>query len=110
MGNCGFNGQVDTQEKQEQALTFIELGYRPVRYIDGFGWVGVHRFIYTAGLCCKLSTEPKELGYQFRYCYDHFNDCVDDAFNWNGEGDPSGNWIKRKGLGEKRNPNYKEYD
>lgn len=66
---------------------------------------GVLRFIYTTAIMVGVD----EIGYQYRYCYPNYADALADFATWDGNGDPPGNWIKRKGRGgDFANPNYSE--
>ncbi len=62
-------------------------------------------FIYTMGLIVGLT----EIGYRKRHCYERIMDAVEALQAYNGEGDPSGPWIKVKGeSGERLGPGAKE--
>jgi hypothetical protein len=55
----------------------------------------------------ELWLEFGDIGYEYRFCYKNHNEAVKALEVWEGTGDPPGNWIKQKGLGEDRpNPNY----
>ena len=70
-------------------------GYSHVRQMKNGKWIALHNNIYTIGLCVDLG----EFGYAYRYCYASLPDVMD-AFNeYEGEGDPRGQWIKVKGSG-----------
>lgn len=73
-------------------------GYTNLRYIDGVGWCGLYRFIFTTGLCIGLD----DVGYKGRYCYPTHLDASEALKEWDGTNDPSGNWIKYKGEGGER--------
>ena len=88
-------------------LTLEQAGFIKRKKLKNQGYIAISRFIFTCGLCCHTSLETNDLAYQYRYCYEHYQDCLHDFEHWNGEGDPEGNWIKRKGLdGDFSNPNY----
>lgn len=78
-------------EKQVQ-----ELGYAFPRQLPDGRWIGLQPMLYTIGLFVGL--DP--VGYAYRYCYESFGEALLDVVGWNGEADPPGNWIKRKGLGD----------
>jgi len=47
------------------------------------------------------------VGYQRRYCYEHAADARAALMAWDGNGHPSGPWIKCKGAGiDLLNPNF----
>lgn len=73
-----------------------ELGYAFPRQLPDGRWIAIQVMLYTTGLFVGL--DP--VGYAYRYCYESFGEAVlDAALRWNGDGDPPGPWIKRKGLG-----------
>lgn len=72
-----------------------DLGYEFPRQLPNGQWIGVFRFIFTYGLVVGLD----RLGYQKRYCYHVYNDALVAVANWDGEGDPPGNWIVEKPSG-----------
>lgn len=79
-----------------------EEGYFNIEKIEGRGLCGLFRFIYTTGLCYGLN----EYGYEGRYCFESTADAEASLKEWDGNGDPSGDWIKHKGeKGEYSNPN-----
>jgi hypothetical protein len=80
-------------------------GYYQLREIPGRGVCGLHRFIFTVGLMVGLD----RTGYKGRYCYESNAQAKEALETWDGIGDPSGTWIKYKGIGgERSNPIHKE--
>lgn len=78
-------------------LIFLSAeGYSNIRDIPGHGICGVLRYGVSTGLCCGLTWSSVS----YRYCYQHSFDAILAIGLWDGEGHPSGPWIKRKGLGE----------
>lgn len=76
-------------------------GFTHIRVING-KICGIKRFIFTTGLVIGLD----DVGYVGRYCYENHSDAVAALNEWNGNGDPNGDWIKYKGQGgERSNPN-----
>lgn len=71
-------------------------GYSELRVIPGRGICGVIRMIFTTGLCHGLDEYSRE----GRWCYPTMSEAVIALNEWNGEGDPSGEWIKYKGRTE----------
>lgn len=67
-----------------------------VREIPGHGLCGVQRFIYTAGLLTHLRFDAFTYDYDARYCYPIAADALRDLLQWDGTGDPPGEWIKEK--------------
>lgn len=85
-------------------IKFLETeGYTHIRIIDG-KICGIKKFIFTTGLVVGLD----ECGFNGRYCYEHRSDAVDALREWDGNGDPSGEWIKYKGKGGERSNNTLE--
>lgn len=70
-------------------------GYTDLRVVPGKGIAGLLRFAYTYGLVYGLD----EVGYRGRYCFEHRADALAALESWSGEGDPTGPWIKHKGIG-----------
>lgn len=81
---------------------FLEKeGYKEIREIPGKGVCALYRFIFTVGLVYNID----EFGYEGRYCYPNYSDALEALLNWNGQEDPSGDWIKHKGKIEYLNKN-----
>jgi hypothetical protein len=70
-------------------------GYLPVRQLPDGRWIGIMQMNFTWGLFVGLD----EVGYAYRYCYETFGQVIIDLLDWNGQGDPPGKWIVRKGKG-----------
>lgn len=66
------------------------------REIPGLGLCAVQRFIYTTGLLTNLSFNGISYNYDARYCYPNATDALVDLQEWDGKGDPPGDWIKEK--------------
>lgn len=75
-------------------------GYILTRLMPNGHIAGVHQFAFTFGLCDHLDWH----GYGERWCYEEVGDAVLALALWNGENDPPGPWIKRKGRREACNP------
>lgn len=73
-----------------------EEGYLDIREIPGKGLCALKPFMFTWGLMVGLN----RIGYDYRYCYQNLADALRALQKWDGEGDPPGPWIKRKGGGE----------
>ena len=83
---------------------FEEMGYSPVKLLATGEWAGVMNMIYTCGILVGLD----ESGYKTRFCYETRKEAEAALAQWDGNGDPPGNWIKQKGGIERMNPNYKK--
>lgn len=78
-----------------QLIAFLAAnGYTHLREIDG-QVCGIQKYIFTWGLVVGLNMAS----YERRYCYEHEQDALEALSAWNGEGHPSGPWIKCKGDG-----------
>lgn len=65
--------------------------------------IGTMRSIFTSEIVVGLN----EIGSSHRYYYHTMKEATRAIGQWDGKGHPSGNWIKRKGIGEDLpNPNY----
>ncbi len=71
-------------------------GYMQIEQLPTGVWAGLQDMIYTTGLFVGLD----ETGYRRRYCYPSYESAVVALRSWDGQDDPPGPWIKRKGLGE----------
>ena len=81
----------------ESDLSFTEQmcaeGYvLPIKLPTG-EWAALNQFMFTVGLVVGL--DP--YGYRCRYCYESGREATQALLLWNGEGDPTGPWIKHKG-------------
>lgn len=72
--------------------------YANVRELETGELAGLSLMIVTVGLVVGL----EESGYRGRYCYERYEDAKAALEAWDGEGDPSGPWIKYKGRGGER--------
>lgn len=83
---------------------FIKLmeanDYLGTRKLASGEWAAVQKFLYTWGLVVGLD----EFGRRTRFCYRLMQDAFMALEDWNGHGDPPGNWIKEKGRVERDNP------
>lgn len=78
-----------------------------VREIPNCGDCVVQRFLVTAGLLTHVEVDAANIDYKARYCYDSAIEAVVALEQWDGVGDPPGEWIKEKvadrfGPGAKR--------
>lgn len=74
--------------------TYFDSSFIDLRTIGGVA-CGIKRFNFTTALVVGLDA----LGYQRRYCYEYEFDACSALARWDGEGHPSGPWIKCKGTG-----------
>lgn len=72
--------------------------YDALREVPGHAICGVRRFLFTYGLVVGMD----DTGYAGRYCYEFRAEAVDALREWDGIGDPPGQWIVYKGRGGER--------
>jgi hypothetical protein len=72
--------------------------YYEYKEIPGKGLCCLNDFAFTTGIMIGLD----ELGYYGRYCYPNKQEAIENFKNWDGNGDPKGNWVKYKGTGGER--------
>lgn len=58
----------------------VAHGYLNLRQIEGWGWCGVLRFMYTHGVCIGLD----ETGYGGRFCFDTYQNARLFLAEWDG--------------------------
>lgn len=94
---------------QQELIKKLESeGYMEIREIPGRGLCGLHKFLFTIGLCYGLDSTS----YVGRYCYPYERvlDAIVAIKTWDGKEDPLGNWVKHKGRYEYSNPNLYQED
>ncbi len=74
VGNWARRVQGDMMELWDQN------GYHDIRFIPNVGYCGIHRFMFTTGVCCGLN----ESGYSFRFCFNYVLDAVGFLNDWDG--------------------------
>lgn len=67
-----------------------------VRDVPGRGLCCVQRFAYTCGLIVDATFDGLTYRYAARYCYPNGVEARRALSEWDGEGDPPGEWIKEK--------------
>lgn len=72
--------------------------YFEFKNIPGHGLCALQRMIFTVGLFVGITEDY----YKGRYCYPDLRSAKDAIREWDGTGDPPGDWIKYKGLGGER--------
>lgn len=89
-------------EIEQLFQTLKDEGYSEVRLIEGRGLVGLSKLLYTTGIVYGLD----ESGYKGRFCYHTREEALSALNEWDGIGDPPGNWIVNKGEkgGDRYNP------
>jgi hypothetical protein len=69
------------------------------RDVPDQGLCVLRRFIFTTGLCTRVSIDALSCDYAARYCYPSLSDARHALAEWDGVGDPPGAWIKEKVSG-----------
>lgn len=59
-------------------------GYFNIRYVPHAGYCGLHRYIYTIGICIGLNT----VGFNERFCFDSLLGAKSFLDTWDGETNP----------------------
>jgi len=72
------------------------------RVVPGHGLCVLERFLTTVGLLTNVELDDAGYGYARRYCYPLWNDAEAALQEWDGSGDPPGEWIKEKVSGRAR--------
>lgn len=78
------------------SVRYSELGYSNVRVFNDGRVAGLMRFVHTVGLCVGIEDDGS---YLLRYCYASYSEAAIALLQWNGDSDPPGRWIKKKGNG-----------
>jgi hypothetical protein len=73
-------------------------GYYEFKKVENHGICGLQNFVFTTGIVIGLTP----VGYYGRYCYSSQSEASQELINWDGQGDPKGNWLKYKGEGGER--------
>lgn len=69
-----------------------ENGYTDLKPMPDGKMAGLHRMMYTTGLCVGMDRG----GLARRYCYEREEDARAALVAWDFNGDPPGPWIKEK--------------
>lgn len=89
----------ENRKENEKLIQFLKSqGYYEIRRIEGHGLCGLKKFAFTTGLIIGMEYDS----YFGRYCFPTEHDALNSLNEWNGIGDPLGNWIKYKGGGGER--------
>lgn len=76
--------------------------FMDARAIPGRGLCVVQRFVFTCGLLTGVTLNGLCYDYTARYCYPIGSDALRDLREWDGAGDPPGEWVKEKVSGRAR--------
>lgn len=67
-------------------------GYTHIKVMQDDTLCAIQRQLYTVAIVVGIDRE----GYRRRYCYEREYDAREALVQWDGNGDPSGPWIKEK--------------
>jgi len=75
---------------------------------------GLLRFLFTWGLVVDITETGEGEIFEYRFCFEHYEDALASLKAWDGTGLPGGPWIKQKGLVNKiatdrLNPNLEKF-
>ena len=88
---------------------YREAGFYFVKRLDSGIEIGVIKMLFTWDLCYNINPKSMTDVYEYRYMYETAGEAVEACSQWDGNGHPPGNWIKRKGRWpEISNLNYKQ--
>lgn len=87
-----------TKEELELIKYLKTEGYYQFKKVPNHGICGLQNFVFTTGIVIGLTS----IGYYGRYCYSNGKEASEQLNNWDGVGDPKGNWLKYKGEGGER--------
>jgi hypothetical protein len=86
-----------------------ELDCIVFKEVPGHGICGIKRFMYTHGILSQLNPDNLFTWFYGRWCYPDFDSAKKALEQWDGAGDPPGDWIKYKGVDcERHHPSHKE--
>lgn len=90
----------------EQLKEYVDVaeheGYTPVRVLPTKEVAGCHEMLFTCGLVVGIT----KAYWRTRYCYESRDKAEAALAEWDGQGDPPGEWIKQKPE-DRLNPNIK---
>jgi hypothetical protein len=95
---------MENQDFTQEELNLIEYlkieGYYQFKKVPNHGICSLRDFAFTTGIIIGLT----DYYYYGRYCYPNKQEASNSLKEWDGVGDPKGNWLKYKGEGgERRN-------
>ena len=79
-------------ERAELIAYLNAAGYTRCTMLPTGELAAIMPMLFTTGLFVGLDHS----GYQRRYCYGRRQDAIDALLAWDGQGDPSGLWVKEK--------------
>lgn len=94
-----FNMSEEFNKEEFELIEYLKTqGYYEFRKVPNHGICSLRKFIFTTGIIIGL----ERTFYHGRYCYSKEEEASQELKNWNGIGDPQGNWLKYKGEGGDR--------
>jgi len=89
----------------EELMNELKKDYSYLMEVPNRGLCGISPMLYTVGIVYGMD----ETSYEGRYCYETAIEAVIALHQWDGAGDPPGNWIVNKSRRnyDRWNPNRK---
>ena len=88
-----MENEIDSAPISEELMAVLkENGYTGLIKLKNRGICGLSKLLYTTGIVYGL--DP--FGYSGRYCYSSFIEAATALAEWDGNGDPPGDWIVHK--------------
>ena len=95
--------KLQAEFKKTNIVNEVLMDFFYLKEIEGRGLCGLKRFIFTIGLVFGIN----EMSFDGRYCFQDHAEAERCFWEWDGKGDPEGEWIKYKGVGgERSNKNF----
>lgn len=94
-----------SEEKRGVVIaSLVPHGYNCFKDVPGHGLCCLARMAFTVGIMCDIQNDGVP---DYRYCFHTFAEASAAFQQWDGNGHPPGDWIRRKGRkgGDLRNPN-----
>lgn len=72
---------IHTEAQAQKIIEMLtEYEYFQIRYVEGWGWCGLQRFIFTVGVCHGLDN----IGRKGRFCFHTLGDALAFYEEWDG--------------------------
>jgi hypothetical protein len=89
----------DFTKEELNLIQYLQTeGYYEFRKVPNHGICALRNFIFTTGIIIGLNPNS----YYGRYCYPYQHEASNSLKEWDGIGDPKGDWLKYKGVGGER--------
>lgn len=79
----------------DELIEFLETqGYSHVRRLENGVCIGIGELIFTSAVYYGLSY----YGWKKRWCFSTLSEAIESISEWDGEGDPPGCWVAKRGF------------